>query len=168
MKDHSWLTHLAGYKYTVGIASISSVLSIYSQNEWGIITSWGISDPKTETGFLPSSFANVFEKWLMTIMTPTSSQRYAGNANCMQPCFTVCKHPFHQRNMFQCQRDNTNSPKSHLYIPITLWYLGQAWASPTLAGLHCKIRVYAYVCMYVRPYTKNLNWTNGYANLHTS
>ena len=39
-----------------------------------------------------------------------------------------------------------------------VYLLGRAWASPTLAELHFKTRV--YVCSW--PYTKNLNWANGY------
>ena len=39
--------------------------------------------------------------------------------------------------------------------------LGQAWASPMLAGLHCKMRV--YVCLSMAIYW-NLNWTNGYVH----
>ena len=37
--------------------------------------------------------------------------------------------------------------------------LGRAWASPTLAWLHCKTRVYVCLSVWVWPYTKN--WTNG-------
>ena len=39
--------------------------------------------------------------------------------------------------------------------------LGRAWASSTLAWQHWKTLVYVCLCTYVRPYTKNLNWTNG-------
>ena len=38
---------------------------------------------------------------------------------------------------------------------------GRAWASPTLAGLHCKTCVNVCLSAYVWPYTENLNWTNG-------
>ena len=47
--------------------------------------------------------------------------------------------------------------------------LGWAWVSPTLAELHYNTCVYVCLCFlaYVRPFTKTLNWTNGYEGTHT-
>ena len=41
-----------------------------------------MSVAKTETGLLPNRFANLCEKWIMNIMSPTNTHMYAGNTNC--------------------------------------------------------------------------------------
>ena len=76
--------------------------------------------------------------------------------------FNLSKNLYHLTNAhtitvttaLEEQRGRSNDGNEALF--------GRAWASPTLAGLQCKSRVYVCLCMAIQ----NLNWANRFQIAH--